>query len=195
MKCDWEFTGETSDQGWRFVRCTRYGCGIKGGPTPHELDNIDSDCRGWPRWWEWRHCLTFFVSAITFVPPMKFRDIARKLTPHVADVSNLGEGPGSCLILLFATVGVTSCCDCRDKAKQMNEWGAKECRARREEIVGWLREKAAITSMEDWFCAAVLAVKSGIAFRLNWLDPLPSLVDEAIRRSEAKHVHCQRCAI
>lgn len=56
MNCDWVFTEEQSDAkpGWRFVKCTRRGCWIKGGPTPHELDNIQSSgCEGWPRWWEW----------------------------------------------------------------------------------------------------------------------------------------------
>lgn len=192
MNCDWEVI-ETNEYGWRMVRCKRPQCGIKGGWTPHELDNIQSPCRGWPYRHEWRLWLSFVLSALIFVPPARLRDIAGKLAPKVADVSDLGDGPGSGLTILFAAVGILGCCDCRDKAKLMNEWGDDGCRARREEIIGWLRAK--VVSREDWLCAAALAFKSGLAFRLNWLDPLPSLVDEAIRRSELKHVQCKRCAV
>ena len=68
MNCDWEFTDQVCHEkpGWRYVRCTRRGCGIKGGPTPHGLDNITNPagCNGWPRWWEWGNVAEFVLGVI-----------------------------------------------------------------------------------------------------------------------------------
>jgi hypothetical protein len=77
-------------------------------------------------------------------------------------------------------------CDCHGRALQMDEWGIDGCRARREEIVRWLREGQTRWGWQDQFAAAVKAVTTGLAFQLNPLDPFPTLVDEAIRRADAK---------
>lgn len=64
MRCDWEFTGEVNERGWRKVRCLRNGCGTIGGWTPHPLEKIDSDCQGWPRAREWGHWLAFALEVL-----------------------------------------------------------------------------------------------------------------------------------
>lgn len=65
MKCDFEFTDETNDQGWRYVRCTRPGCWIKGGPTPDELQNIHcSQCQAFPRLYEFGYWLAFALEVV-----------------------------------------------------------------------------------------------------------------------------------
>lgn len=78
MNCDWEYTDKPAkNPGWRYVRCTRRGCGITGGPTPHSLDNIQSSgCRGWPRWHELGHIVEFIL-AVLGIDQRRFNDLRR----------------------------------------------------------------------------------------------------------------------
>ena len=75
-------------------------------------------------------------------------------------------------------------CDCAGYARRMDEWGVDGCREHFAEIVERFRSYA---SKYDWgtkLRAAALAVKTGLAIRLNPLDPAPGIVQEAIRRAE-----------
>jgi hypothetical protein len=83
-----------------------------------------------------------------------------------------GRGPGTELVKLLASIGITgdAGCDCKTRMRQMDAWGPAGCREHRAEIVGWLEEGAA-----RWGWAAMLAAK---------VAPLGWLIDEAIRRAE-----------
>lgn len=97
------------------------------------------------------------------------------------------RGPGTELKKLLAQLGVVAAgvpCDCNAHAAQMDAWGADGCREHRGETVAWLREGQTKWGWAAKLKAAALAVVTGLAFTLDWSDPFPSLVDEAIRRSE-----------
>jgi hypothetical protein len=59
------------------------------------------------------------------------------------------------------------------------------CEANRPEILGRLRAAQARLGWPDRLRAAARAVSSGLAFRLNPLDPAPGLLAEALRRAAA----------
>ncbi len=100
----------------------------------------------------------------------------------------LGFGPGTELSGMLAALGINPApsCDCKAKANQMDLWGVDGCVARRDEIVGWMRDGQGRWGWKDKLSAAAKAVTSGLAFKLDLLDPFPSLIDEAIRRAEQK---------
>lgn len=109
---------------------------------------------------------------------------ARRLRSRSAPVA----GPGTELRKLLKALGVSDngCAGCGGTASQMNVWGVDGCRARRDEIAGRLREQAGKRGWRVLLTAAFAAVASGLALRLNPIDPFPGLVDEAIRRAEAQ---------
>ena len=91
-------------------------------------------------------------------------------------------GPGTELKALLADMGVTekAGCGCADKARLMDARGPAWCRDNRALLVDWLREAAGKMSFFD-------RLKAGA--RAAWhspLDPVGALVDEAVRRAEAK---------
>ena len=98
-----------------------------------------------------------------------------------------GHGPGSQLWKLLESLGVkhTNSCSCISRAEQMNAWGVAGCRDHRDEILGWMREGQDQFGWREKLTAATRAVTTGLAFRLNPLDPFPGILDEAIRRAEA----------
>jgi hypothetical protein len=97
------------------------------------------------------------------------------------------RGPGFELHQIFGSLGVEmqAGCSCRKRIKQMNAWGAAGCREHFQEIVDGLKKDQDKYSWGTKFRAAMGTVKTGLVFRINPLDPLPSLVEEAIRRTEA----------
>lgn len=99
-----------------------------------------------------------------------------------------GHGPGTELKAMLAEMGVqpNASCDCLAKAERMDVWGVAECRRRRDEIVGWIREGQTKWGWQDKIKAAGRGLLNGLAFRLRLSDPVGSLVDEAIRRAELK---------
>ena len=96
------------------------------------------------------------------------------------------EGPGRELALLLASLGVTDLdgCGCKAHVKQMNAWGIDGCREHFDEIVGWLRDGEARFKWADKLKASALAAATGLAFKINWIDPFPGIVEEAIRRAD-----------
>ena len=57
-------------------------------------------------------------------------------------------------------------------------------RRSRNDIVGWIREGYDKASLADLAASAGKLVASGLVLRINPLDSLGSLVDEALRRAE-----------
>lgn len=112
-------------------------------------------------------------------PPRHGRIVSREEKPAPPQ-----GGPGTELAAILKGLGVEQCLPCQGRAKRMDEWGIEGCRANRAAIVGWMKEGLSRQGVNVALWAAALAVRSGLAFRLNLLDPLGSLVDEAIRRAE-----------
>jgi len=85
-------------------------------------------------------------------------------------------GPGSQLWRLLESLGVQhkSDCACLTRAEQMNAWGQAGCREHRDEILTWMREGQDRFGWRDKLTAATRAVTTGLAFRLNPLDPFPA---------------------
>jgi hypothetical protein len=98
------------------------------------------------------------------------------------------SGPGTELTAIYASLGIEAdpSCDCKAKAEQMDRWKVDGCRAHFWEIVGWQKDGAVRWGYAPKLKAAALAVATGLAFRVNWSDPFPGLVEEAIRRAAAK---------
>lgn len=107
---------------------------------------------------------------------------------HVAEAaSQKGRcGPGCHAKRILASLRIQPLpgCDCEGYARQMDEWGVDGCRQHFDEIVAHFREYAALYGWTAKFQAAALAAATGLAFKLNWLDPLPDIIREAIRRAE-----------
>lgn len=104
-------------------------------------------------------------------------------------------------------------CGCHQKMRQMDEWEINGCIVHRDTIVGWLRENAekwgwakaaedtiqknnlieatpeqaeAVTKQLGTVQKLAIAWRSfttGLAFKVDWTDPYPGLVDESIRRA------------
>ena len=68
----------------------------------------------------------------------------------------------------------------------MDLWGVAGCRARIDEIVAWMRDGQQRWGWAEKIAAGAKAVATGIAFKINWGDPFPGLIEEAIRRAEEK---------
>jgi len=101
-----------------------------------------------------------------------------------------GHGVGSQMWRLLASLGVrhTPTCPCLSFAEQMNAWGVAGCRLARAEIVEHMRTHARAYGWGTVARAAGLAIVTGVAWKINPLDPYGSLLDEAIRRAEAASV-------
>lgn len=87
-------------------------------------------------------------------------------------------GPGTELQAMFAespeaALFTASACGCKEKAQQMNVWGVAGCLERREAIVAW-------------FVAPCKAGQKDTALTSAARDVVGALVDEAIRRADAK---------
>lgn len=108
--------------------------------------------------------------------------------PEVRENPRKGEtrGPGTELKGLLAKLGfAVGNCKCNQRAEEMNGWGPAGCRERRAEIVAWLKQEADQRRWTARLGAAFHAARRLMTF-LNPLDPLGSLVDEAIRLAEEK---------
>lgn len=97
-------------------------------------------------------------------------------------------GPGTELQSLLLSIGIDkkSDCGCNAQMAKMNYWGVEGCTKHFNEIVGFLKDGIVHFGWADRMKAAALATIKGLAFKLNPLDPIPSLVKEAIKRAKEK---------
>jgi hypothetical protein len=74
------------------------------------------------------------------------------------------SGPGTELKKLLRLVGIADLpnCSCNAHAAQMDAWGADECEARLDEIVGWLEQEAGNRGLPFVRFAAQKVVKLAI---------------------------------
>ena len=98
------------------------------------------------------------------------------------------SGPGTELAAIFQQIAVKNKpgCGCKAIAKEMNRLGVAGCREHREELLAKLKENYDLYGLTDKLIAAFKTVTSGLASKINPLDPLGSLLDEAIRRAESQ---------
>lgn len=94
-------------------------------------------------------------------------------------------GPGTELASLIKQLGgrESAGCGCADVVSRMNRWGVDGCKANRAAIVAQLSAAAAKWGMGDWLAGGWKAVTSGALAWIDPLDPLGSMVDEAIKRA------------
>lgn len=72
-------------------------------------------------------------------------------------------------------------CGCRALMLEMDNLGVKGVAEKREHYADALRKRADKFGVATWIAAGTAAVLSGLAFKINPLDPMPGLLDEAIR--------------
>lgn len=108
--------------------------------------------------------------------------------PHRLQAPAPADGPGSELERLIVEHRLTraGCDNCQGLKLQMNRWGLSGCRGRREQILARLRKAYRELTPAEAAGAALAALWSGLAFKLNPLDPAPGLLDEALKRWEKK---------
>jgi hypothetical protein len=96
-----------------------------------------------------------------------------------------GIGPGTALKEILRELGFDAQdgCGCEDMAARMNHWGVEGCPEHREEILTKLRKAAKKQSWVAKLKAGALAGLTGLALQLDWSDPAPGLLDEALRRA------------
>ncbi len=126
-------------------------------------------------------CGTCYTSPAELLPGLPARRSRRTRPANPTKPAAPKEGPGKELKLLLTAIGFTDWqgCGCAAKVAQMNEWGADGCRTHRATIVGWLREAAGKTS---WLSKLAATPKAATVIPAgHWTDPIPWLVDEAIR--------------
>jgi hypothetical protein len=75
-------------------------------------------------------------------------------------------------------------CSCKSLAARMNRLGPDGCRRERDVLVDNLRHNAKQYTWSDVVKAATMALKTGLAWKIDLLDPYGSLLDEAIRRAK-----------
>lgn len=101
------------------------------------------------------------------------------------------SGPGYELQSLLKAHSIKGCgLSCDGWASKMDRWGVEGCREHRDEIVARLRSKRADAGLLANVAAMGMSVLTGVAFQIDLSDPCGWLVDEAIRRAEAKQGAC-----
>lgn len=100
----------------------------------------------------------------------------------------ISSGPGTELKLLISSLGLSgaSGCGCNNKAALMDSWGISGCQERREDILTWLRGQYKKRSWLETLKAGINTITTGLLFSIDPLDPAPGILEEALRRAEAK---------
>lgn len=101
------------------------------------------------------------------------------------------SGVGTMLKSLIGTLDIPEQpgCNCDELRERMDDLGVEGCRKQRETLIATLRHNAAHI---QWLAKATAigpAITSGLAFKVNPLDPIPGLFDEAVRLTELQEKH------
>jgi transcriptional regulator with XRE-family HTH domain len=93
-------------------------------------------------------------------------------------------GPGTELKQLLISIGITPKfdCNCESLLREMNQLGVDGCRRDRERLVASLRANAHHYTWLDRLRAARRVAQSELALRIDLVDPIGWLFDEAVRR-------------
>lgn len=100
----------------------------------------------------------------------------------------VGELPGVGTLLrgIFSemTIVPVKKCGCAKIAQEMDTEGPDWCMAHRHELATRIYEKSSISEWIQAFASLPTNIQSGLAFRINPLNPVVSLIEEAVRRYE-----------
>lgn len=98
------------------------------------------------------------------------------------------HGVGWHLTQLLKQLGAKpdSSCNCAAKAAEYDRAGLEWCKAHREEMAAFLREKYSSLSWTDLTAFTARAVASGLVWEIGFSDPATALVEMAIRRAESQ---------
>lgn len=106
---------------------------------------------------------------------------------RVTDPIKVREKVGSEFSRIATTLGfVPDGCNCDDVMLMMNQLGADGCEREFAVIVPRIKANAAILNWTAKILPAMRAVASGLAFRVNWTDPIPDFVSLAISRARGQ---------
>jgi hypothetical protein len=96
------------------------------------------------------------------------------------------KGPGTQFKLLTGQLGLHNRggCNCDKLLKRMNEYGVAGCREHRYELLAYLHDNASRYGWTDKAKAGILAIRTGLLFRIDPFDPIGSLFDEAVRLAD-----------
>jgi hypothetical protein len=97
-------------------------------------------------------------------------------------------GPGDMLYSILSTLGAKKVdgCGCDEMLRKMNAWGADGCEEHFDEITAHLRSAYEKTTWSDAARTALAAARSGLALKLDWTDPIASIVRLAINEKSLK---------
>lgn len=96
-----------------------------------------------------------------------------------------GNGPGSQLWKIFKSLGVETApdCNCLLMAEVMNSLGVKGCIEAKDRLVYILKKNQKRYGLTQYLKSGALALREGLAFKIDPIDPLPGLLNEALRRA------------
>jgi len=112
-----------------------------------------------------------------------------------------GYGPGTELKKMLDAIGIEAPpnCSCTATMRAMDEAGVEGCKKQADEIIAKIRENAEkwgwgkLSGLAKMPRAGLRAVMSGLAFKVNPIDPFPGLVAEAIRLAEEDEKCSAKC--
>ena len=96
------------------------------------------------------------------------------------------KGPGTELSRLLSSLGIKprADCSCNLLIKTMDSLGPEGCRQNKEKLLKLMQKNQDKYGWGSYLRAGFNAVRTGWVFKLNPLNPLPGLFDEAIRLAE-----------
>lgn len=118
--------------------------------------------------------------------PIEALEPRKTAIPHIIPINrpNPLDGVGTEVSKILKSIGVETagCGGCMEMVLNMNQWGIEGCRGpHRQEILERLREKAAGLNFGTIIKMAAAAAYTGLWTKVNWSDPAPGILDEAIR--------------
>jgi hypothetical protein len=135
-----------------------------------------------------RHRELVGLPPLPSLPPSQPLDATQPKPERIKRACCRPSGPGSELKALLGELGVTGCkMGCNGRAAQMDRWGIAGCRENRETICGWITEQKNAASLLTQATVVANLIRTGLVLRIHSVG---DLVDEAIRRAEAKQCEC-----
>ena len=105
-----------------------------------------------------------------------------------------GSGVGSQLWRMLSSLGIEHKpeCSCLLLAEVMNDLGPRGCRKNRVKLLGLMRKNQERFGWATYLRVGVKALSLSWVYTLNPLDPLPGLLDRAIKLARIAEQQCQK---
>lgn len=110
--------------------------------------------------------------------------------------SGIDRGPGTCFKKRTGQLGIETPieCPCIGTLNRMNEFGIEGCRRHLKTLVAEIKQNARSAFpkrfSKKWWRVIYRAIRTGIAFRVSWRDPVRGLVLLAIRDAAREEKSC-----